>query len=73
MAGEKFEYALLEWQWDDDYFRVDLPGGEKQEHEGSYPEAIELLNDLGADGWDVAGKVAVGDWVFWTMKRPVES
>ena len=66
-----WEYATVEWLWDGGHFRVNLPGNREKKSSGSYNELVILLGELGREGWDVASCVSGGNWLFWTLKRPV--
>lgn len=68
----RWEYATVEWIWAANELRCTLPGSEQSFSRGSYPEVVALLCELGRDCWEVTGKVAAGDWVYWTLKRPLE-
>ncbi|MFZ5553284.1 MAG: hypothetical protein ACOZCO_09230 [Bacteroidota bacterium] len=64
-----FEFATVEWLWDSGSFRVNLPGNSEKKSSGSYPELVNLLNELGKDGWSVASACSGGNWLFWTLQR----
>lgn len=66
---EKWEYGIVEWLWNEETIRCNLPGGEEFTAEGSYPRVVEVLTELGGDGWEVASCVASANWIFWTLKR----
>jgi hypothetical protein len=66
---ERFEYATLEWLWDVNALRADLPGGKTLTAKGAYPAVVQMLTDLGREGWEVATCVAAANWLFWTLKR----
>lgn len=68
---EKFEYATLEWLWDQSNLRCNFPNGDEQQFQGSYAEVVDVLSDLGQNGWEVCGCVAAANWLFWTLKRKV--
>jgi hypothetical protein len=65
----KFEYATVEWLWDVGALRADLPGGEHKTAKGEYPAVVQMLSDLGRDGWEVATCATSANWLFWTLKR----
>ncbi len=70
MLGRKtWEYVTLEWIWQEAQIRVDRPGGDVHRAEGSYPQVVEALNELGREGWEVVGEAAAGNWILWTLKR----
>ena len=69
MAKAKWEYATMEWLWDTHAIRTNLPGGQEATSEGTYPEVVETLGQLGRDGWEIASCVACANWLFWTLKR----
>lgn len=66
----RWEYASVEWIWDQNSLRVDLPGGETQSETGSYAELNALLNRMGAEGWEAVSSAPSANWIFWTLKRP---
>lgn len=66
--SQKYEYATMEWLWDSGAIRVNLPGTEKS-GKGMYPEIVNMLGQLGSEGWDVCACVSGGNWLFWTLKR----
>jgi hypothetical protein len=70
-AMHTFEYATLEWIWEAEGIRLNMPNGEESQTTGSYNEVVELLNFLGQQGWEVATCVASANWMFWTLKRPI--
>jgi len=63
------EYAILEWLWDDHSIRVNYPGKEEKLFQGSYMELVEVLNQLGKEGWEVVTCTSGGDWILWTLKK----
>jgi phage-related tail fiber protein len=65
----RFEYATVEWLWDAGGIRADLPGGETKNGKGEYAAVVQMLTELGRDGWEVASCVASANWLFWTLKR----
>ncbi len=65
----QWEYAVVEWLWDVNGLRVNLPDGSEEKLTGSYAEVVSTLTSLGREGWEVAGCVAAGNWLFWTLKR----
>ena len=65
----RFEYATIEWLWNENLLRLNLPGGQEHQSAGSYKEVVDLLNRLGSEGWHVAGSVASANWLFWTLER----
>ncbi len=66
---QQWEYAVVEWLWDVNSLRVNLPGGAEEKLTGSYAEVVSTLTSLGREGWEVVGCVAAGNWLFWTLKR----
>ena len=64
----QIEYATMEWLWDAGEIRVDLPTGLEKSN-GMYPEVVQVLNKLGAGGWEVCACVANANWLFWTLTR----
>ena len=65
----RFEYATVEWLWDSGGLRADLPGGATKTAQGEYAAVVQLLSELGREGWEVASCVASANWLFWTLKR----
>ncbi|ETA03467.1 hypothetical protein ThrDRAFT_04604 [Frankia casuarinae] len=71
-AGETiftYEFATVEWLWDQGSIRVNMPRGKERMFPGSYDELVTVLSDLGGQGWDVATCAATGNWLFWTLRR----
>lgn len=68
--GNRYEFATIEWLWQSESIRVNLPGNQETKQSGSYNEVVTVLNQLGAQGWSVVGSVAVSNWLFWTLQRP---
>lgn len=66
---ETWEYATVEWLWDTNQIRSNLPGGQEVRTHGAHPEVVETLTRLGREGWEVVGSTAAGNWLFWTMRR----
>ena len=66
---DRWLYATLEWVWTDQLIRLNQPQTAETIRSGSYQEIVELLTELGRDGWEVATSTAGGDWIFWTLKR----
>ena len=65
----RFEYATIEWLWNTNALRLNLPGGREHPSSGSYREVVDLLNRMGSEGWQVASCVASANWLFWTLQR----
>ena len=70
MLAQKWEYCTVEWLWNQQSIRCNLPGGDELTQGGSYNEVVEFLTSLGSEGWEVASCTAGGNWLFWTLKRP---
>jgi hypothetical protein len=68
----RWEYASLEWIWQESAMRLNLPGGKETFREGTYSDVVDALCALGKDCWEVVGCVAEADWIYWTLKRPLE-
>ncbi len=64
-----WEHCTVEWLWMEGSIRVNLPGIEESSQDGSYQEVVELLSELGHQGWEVVTCVGVSNWLFWTLKR----
>lgn len=69
--SQKWEYAMVEWLWDANALQFVLPDGTRERQQGSYVEVTQLLTRLGREGWEAIGSTAAGNWVLWTLKRPV--
>jgi len=69
---KRWEYCTLEWIWAGSSIRINTPVHAEQMLKGSYQEVVALLCEMGRDCWEVTGKVACADWVYWTLKRPME-
>ena len=66
-----FEYAIIEWLWEEGSIRVNLPGNNEKFYQGSYNELVEVFNRLGAEGWQTSTCTSAGNWIFWTLiKNP---
>lgn len=66
---QTWTFGSLEWIWTEETIRLNLPGAPERGLAGSYQEVVDLLTQLGGQGWDVAGMVCGGDWIYWTLKR----
>jgi hypothetical protein len=66
------EYAILEWLWEDNSIRVNLPGNNEKLYQGSYMEVVEVLNRLGKEGWDTATCTSGSNWILWTLKKTAQ-
>jgi hypothetical protein len=67
----KFEYAIVEWIWDAEALRVNLPPNVERKSTGSYADLVNLLTELGRDGWEVVASASEANWIFYTLKRQV--
>jgi hypothetical protein len=67
MAG-KWSYASVEWVWAGSQIRMNFPGQPEQFRQGTYQDVVELLTQLGGQGWEVVACVGVADWLYWTLK-----
>jgi hypothetical protein len=67
---QTWQYGTLEWLWPAGQIRTNFGNGIEHTQAGSYNELVDLLNSLGAEGWEIAGSTAGPDWIFWTLKRP---
>ncbi len=65
------EIAMIEWMWEENSIRVNLPGNEEKLYEGSYNEVVEVMNRLAKDGWEVTTGVSGVNWILWTVKRTI--
>lgn len=63
------ECAIVEWLWEDNSIRVNLPGNEEKLYQGSYMELVEVLNRLGKDGWQSSTCTSGSNWILWTLIR----
>ncbi len=64
-----WEYCTIEWVWMQNTLQLNMPDGEVTKAEGSYAELVDLLNQLGQQGWEVATCAGAGNYLFWTLKR----
>ncbi|WP_245966535.1 hypothetical protein [Sphaerisporangium album] len=64
-----YEFAIVEWLWDQEAIRVNMPGGNERVLAGSHDEVVALLSEFGGQGWDVATCAAAGNWLLWTLRR----
>ena len=65
----RYEYATMEWLWDTNSIRINLPHGKEKTQSGAYAEVVNELTALGSDGWDASTCTSGGNWLFWTLKR----
>ncbi|MGW0058851.1 hypothetical protein ACWDTT_02820 [Streptosporangium sandarakinum] len=65
----RYEFGVVEWLWDLEAIRVNMPGSGERKFSGSYDEVVAVLSELGGQGWDVATCAANGNWLFWTLRR----
>ncbi|MER5318257.1 hypothetical protein [Streptosporangium roseum] len=65
----KYEFATVEWLWDQETIRVNMVGGNERRFSGSYDRLVGVLSELGDQGWDVATCAATGNWLLWTLRR----
>ena len=64
-----WQYAVVEWIWDGDSIRVNLPGKPEMMYRGSYAEVVDLLTSLGREGWEVVTCSGAANWLLWTLKK----
>jgi hypothetical protein len=70
-----YEYCTLTWEWTSKkgVFAVRFPDEKNSIYTKPTADddvkAVELLNDLGKDGWEVASCSAGVNWMVWTLKR----
>jgi hypothetical protein len=78
----KWEYATVEWYWNDEKKNIItyLPAKKRNEDTGTDHQLIKVLNNLGAQGWEVVTSCSSGNdyhpkgaWVYWTLKREVKN
>jgi hypothetical protein len=67
---QAWEYATIEWIWNQNKFRCTRAGAPDWTGQGSYTELVGLLDGLGREGWEVCTCAGAGNWLFWTLKRP---
>jgi hypothetical protein len=65
----RYEFGVVEWLWDENAIRVNMPESNERMFSGSYDEVVAVLSELGSQGWDVATCAAQGNWLFWTLRR----
>ncbi|MEU6741436.1 hypothetical protein [Streptosporangium sandarakinum] len=65
----RYEFGVVEWLWDLEAIRVNMPGSDERKFSGGYDEVVAVLSELGGQGWDVATCAANGNWLFWTLRR----
>jgi hypothetical protein len=71
VSNTRYEYGTLEWIWDQESIRCTLPEGGGFNDGGSYQEVVDILTRLGQEGWEVVTCATAGNWLFWTLKRPL--
>ncbi len=47
----KWTYCCLEWIWSRNAIRVTMPTGQETAYTGGYVQGVQLLGQLGLDGW----------------------
>jgi hypothetical protein len=67
--AQRWECCTVEWLWDQNAIQCHQPGGREGHWQGSYAQVVDLLTQLGQDGWEVAACAANANWLFWTLKR----
>ncbi|MFC1975402.1 hypothetical protein ACFLXQ_03270 [Chloroflexota bacterium] len=70
-APKEWEYCTLNWIWSDSDIRLTLPNVEESFEKGNHKEIVQMLTNLGKDGWEIVGCVGVANWILWTLKRPI--
>ncbi|RBQ18658.1 hypothetical protein DP939_19435 [Spongiactinospora rosea] len=71
MTSRQYEFGVIEWLWDIEQIWIHLPGSGRYEERGGHDKITEVLTRLGAGGWDVATCAASGNWLLWTVRRPL--
>ena len=66
---QRYQFAIVEWLWDQHVIRVNLPEQPEKLTSGSYDAVVGLLTDLGSEGWDVATTSGSANWLLWTLRR----
>lgn len=78
--NKHWEYTTVDWYWNDSdtpgNIIVFLPNSEQQSSQGDEPEALQVLNNLGGEGWEIITSTSGdrhgrGAWTSWTLKRLV--
>jgi hypothetical protein len=67
----RWEACVVEWLWNQDSIRINMPDGTESTSAGSYAEIAKTLSQLGGEGWEVSTCAANGNWLFWTLKRQI--
>jgi hypothetical protein len=70
---DRYEHALVEWIWDGGTLRTVMPSGEERTSQGMYSEVVSALRVLGSQGFHVVGCTGYGNWIMWTLERPLTS
>lgn len=68
---ERYEHALVEWIWEGGMLRTVTPSGEERTSKGMYFEVVAALRAFGAQGFHVVGCTGAGNWILWTLERPL--
>ena len=71
--AERWFYASVEWVWQGQTIRINIPHHQESHRQGSYQEVVEVLTELGMQGWEVVTCVAEADWIYWTLRHRAES
>ncbi|CAM3492191.1 hypothetical protein KIPE111705_10975 [Kibdelosporangium persicum] len=65
----RYEFGTVTWSASYDKGTVTLPGTAETSHRGGMEKIVEVLSDLGNQGWDVATCATGGRWLIWTVRR----
>ena len=64
MSAQKWEYCTVEWIWNQQSIRCNLPSGDELMQSGSYNKVVEFLTSLGSE---------VSKGVFTNVSNPFEA
>jgi hypothetical protein len=65
----RYEFGAVAWSPSRDKGTLNLPGTAEKSYEGGIEKIVEVLTDLGHQGWDVATCATGGRWLIWTIRR----
>ena len=71
MTAQHWDICIVEWLWNLNDLSLYTAAGQISHTKGSYAEVVQLLAQLGSQGWEVATCATAGNWLLWTLKRPV--
>ncbi|HUS14642.1 MAG TPA: hypothetical protein VM536_06440 [Chloroflexia bacterium] len=71
MVAQQWDVCMVEWIWTESDIALYTTEGPQARSKGAYSEVARLLAELGSQGWEVATCAGAGNWLLWTLKRPL--